>query len=57
MRKITLTDRDGIQSTIEVTLLEMIWCNNCGSTIKIFGGGQTAVKETLEEICRKVVQG
>lgn len=55
MKKITLTDRDGIQFTIEVALLEMIWRNNSGCTIKIFGGGQTAVKESLEEICRKEV--
>lgn len=57
MKKITLTDKDGVQFVIDVALLEMIWRNNCGSTIKIFGGGQTAVRETLEEICRKVVQG
>ena len=57
MKKITLTDKDGVQFTIEVGMLEMIWRNNCGSTIKVFGGGQTAVKESLEDICRKVVQG
>lgn len=55
MKKITLTDKDGVQFVIDVALLEMIWRNNCGSTIKVFGGGQTAVKESLEEICRKVV--
>lgn len=57
MKKITLTDKDGVQFTIEVALLEMIWRNNSGSTIKIFNGGQIAVKESLEDICRKVVQG
>ena len=56
MKKITLTDKDGVQFTIEVALLEMVWRNNSGSTIKIFSGGQIAVKESLEDICRKVVQ-
>lgn len=56
MKKITLTDKDGIQFVIEVALLEMIWRNNTGCSIKIFNGGQINVLESLEDICRKVVQ-
>lgn len=55
MKKIVLTDKDGVQFTVEVALLEMIWRNNSGCSIKIFNGGQINVKESLEEICRKVV--
>ena len=56
MKKIVLTDKGGVQFTIEVALLEMIWCNNTGCSIKIFNGGQINVLESLEDICRKVVQ-
>lgn len=56
MKKITLTDRDGIQFTVEVGMLEMIWRNSSGCCIKLYGGGQINVKESLEEICRKVIQ-
>lgn len=56
MRKITLTDKDGVQFVIEVALLEMIWRINIGCCIKLYGGGQINVKESLEEICRKVIQ-
>ena len=56
MKKITLTDKDGVQFTIDVALLEMVWRTNSGCIIKIFSGGQINVKETLEEICWKVVQ-
>lgn len=55
MKKITLTDKDNIQFTIDVALLEMVWRTNSGCIIKIFSGGQINVKESLEEICRKVV--
>ena len=56
MKKITLTDKDGVQFVIEVALLEMVWRNNTGCSIKIFNGGQINVLESLEDICRKVVQ-
>lgn len=56
MKKITLTDKDGIEFEIEVAVLKGIFRNGSGSTVHSIHGEQISVKESLEEICRKVIQ-
>ena len=55
MEKITLTERDGLKFDIDPSLIEIIRRRDYGSDIMTDDGTQIAVKESLEEICRKVV--
>lgn len=56
MKKITLTDKDGIEFEIEVAILKGIFRTDSGSTVHSIQDEQISVKKSLEEICRKVIQ-
>ena len=55
MKKITLTDKDGIRFEIEVETIKCVVSN--GSTVQLIHGEQINVKESLERVLRKVVKG